>query len=246
MFHDQLQKLSDVLSSLPKQVQDLLIDLDVETTISRIGNTYDLTLEEIGHIYEEVAKRMKGETPMEDFFTNIQSKLAPENRNNTKTVVEDINREIFMKIRDAVKHATTNVVRLNSDFAPEHEPELKREDLLAHMENPEKIIPKVTIDLTIPEIEASKQSLRNINIPSVTPPVKIATAPANLPISKSSFTFAPPVKNHPGEKSADIPPIKVPASPATSSLLGEKLSKPSSLSATRSEYNVDPYREQTK
>lgn len=104
-YKEQLKNISSALSQNPA-VQAALANIDVGVVITQIGDKYDLTLEEIGHLYDVVGQVLTGEIKAAAFTENIKNKIDSFNWKHLDDLVNDLNREIFVKVREAMRVGT--------------------------------------------------------------------------------------------------------------------------------------------
>ncbi len=117
----------DIYNSLPKKVRDAMTSVDVSSKIYNIGRKYNLHIDQIGDLAEEVGLAMLGVSRLKSFDINIKKRLKL-SYETAKMISADINKDIFREIREAliplqpaIKEENDTLPRLQSFGAMESE-----------------------------------------------------------------------------------------------------------------------------
>src|SRR5437868_2887280 len=94
-------ELKNKYDSLPNDVKQAIDSSDVALKLEDLGKKYDLHMDQIGILEEEVGKVMLGITHPDEFVDVIEQKL---NIDTDKAIAltTDVNMEIFLSIRESL------------------------------------------------------------------------------------------------------------------------------------------------
>ena len=267
------KKLHEEIKTLPESTQKAVRSLDIANTVNDIGAKYEIILNEIGYLYDEVKKVITGEARADEFVDNVKKIIDSEQHVVTSKIAEDINREIFIKIREAM--------RLSGEKMGEKVTETPKRPL-------ETTIP-TNISRQQTELTKPTQTIPLPPKPLIPSPAKPSTPPTNLPVgdkntmpvfserqellsaienpkelSAPSYSqnaevtrknlepspTAPSVPKPPEQKPIPPPPIPIPQAPKNppsqsppGSIIDERLSRNVSAGNEVKRYTMDPYRE---
>jgi len=87
---------------LPQDVKDAIFSVDTANAIYNIGMRHKLMIDKIGKLAEETGLVMLGLIHPADFIINLSNRLEVDKK-TAKKIAEEINREIFAKIRESLK-----------------------------------------------------------------------------------------------------------------------------------------------
>ncbi len=87
---------------IPKDLQDAILDAGTSDIIGAITKKYGLNLEQAGNLADEVGLLMLGETNPRDFTANLIKRLETDPE-MTKKIAQEINEQIFSKVRESLK-----------------------------------------------------------------------------------------------------------------------------------------------
>jgi len=97
--------LEEHLKNLPSEVRQAVIGLDWGGTIQELGKKYDLRVDQMGTLHFETLAATIGLTHPADYYKVVKEKLGlPEEK--ATALVNDVNLQIWAKIRDKVKELT--------------------------------------------------------------------------------------------------------------------------------------------
>ncbi len=108
------EEVQEKFDKLPKQVQDAITSTDVNDKILEIGRKYALLLDKIEELADETGLVMLGLEKSTDFVDHISSRCGV-NKNAADNIVQDINIDIFSKIRDFMRESGKHK---REDFTP--------------------------------------------------------------------------------------------------------------------------------
>ena len=89
---------------LPDDLQEAIFSAETADVIQALGKKYKLTIDKIGELADEVGYLMLGFINPKDFLSAIQKRLAVD-FDVARAITEDLNVQIFGKIRESLKHA---------------------------------------------------------------------------------------------------------------------------------------------
>ena len=98
---DEIQKR---FKSLPQDLKDAIFSIETADVIQALGKKYKLTIDKIGELADEAGYLMMGFTDPKNFLDIIQKRLSVDFE-TARAVTEDLNIQIFGKIRESLKHA---------------------------------------------------------------------------------------------------------------------------------------------
>lgn len=96
------KELLDIYEKLPQEVRDAIFSVDSATTIQNVARNYKLTVDKMGELADETGLVMLGITHPRDYISNLSSRLEVD-KETAKKIAEEINTQIFSKIRESLK-----------------------------------------------------------------------------------------------------------------------------------------------
>ena len=93
------EEIQAKFDSLPKMIQDAITSTNVNMQIEAIGKKYDLKIDQIGELVDQVGLVMIGLERSADFVGTMSARLSI-SKDVAYKIAEDINHEIFASIRD--------------------------------------------------------------------------------------------------------------------------------------------------
>jgi hypothetical protein len=105
MENDLQQKIKDRLAELPDTVQEAILSDDTGAKIRAIGMQYHLHIDQSAALEDATMLVMLGFILPEKFSDEIQRQLLTD-KNTADAIIADIERSIFVPIRDAMKKTT--------------------------------------------------------------------------------------------------------------------------------------------
>lgn len=146
------EQLKEKYDKLPEDVKSAMFSVGVEKELTAIGEKYNLHIDKIGELMEEVDLVMLGITNPKDFIRNLYSRFGAADKEQVRRVAHEVNERVFQKIRESLKevHNTdsetqnikneTNVLTPltnGNEIAKEKITETK-EEIAEKIEHPEK------------------------------------------------------------------------------------------------------------
>lgn len=98
------QQLEERYDSLPENLKEALLSVDIANKMFEIGKKHTLTIEETGYVAEETGLVVLGLEKPQNLIANIQKRLNSE-EDEAGEIAHDINEKIFFPIREALKKA---------------------------------------------------------------------------------------------------------------------------------------------
>lgn len=108
-----------MLKKLPQTVKDAILSVNTSEANWKIGQKHSLHIDKIGELGSEVGFVMMGITRREQFIPNLKKRLNIDDA-KAAAITEDVNREIFEKIRVYIKTSTPKPER--TDIVPPKAP----------------------------------------------------------------------------------------------------------------------------
>ena len=94
--------IKEQLPRLPKNVRDAISSIDLGDKIKKIADKNMLHIDQAGNLETETVLVMLGLEPTADYKENIRRELNV-SRDRAQTITADIDKEIFMTIRESLK-----------------------------------------------------------------------------------------------------------------------------------------------
>ena len=98
--------IKEKFDALPENIQEIILSSNYQDTLIKIGQQYNLNIEQMGILERETTMAMMGLTPLKDFETELTRELNIDKEKGSK-IVADINEKVFLKIRDLLKLMNT-------------------------------------------------------------------------------------------------------------------------------------------
>lgn len=98
------QKLAEQYEKLPEKLKEAVYSEDIALKLFDLGRKYGITIEKNGFLAEEVGYVILGLEKPEEFPKFVKERLDFDDE-ETAEIVKDINQQIFMPIREALKRA---------------------------------------------------------------------------------------------------------------------------------------------
>lgn len=121
---------------LPEDLKKAIFSVEMTEAIKRIGEKYQLHIDKIGALGNETGMVMLGVTRPKDFVSNLSARLGVSN-DTARNIAEEINQQIFSKVRESLKKVHGIDGEIKSAELPEIKPEIKKEDILKEIEKEE-------------------------------------------------------------------------------------------------------------
>ena len=98
------EEIQHRFKNLPRDLKEAIFGVDTADAIQSIGKKHALTIDGVGQLADEVGLFMLGFTKPEDFVGVLQNRLAVDFE-TARGITEDLNVQIFAKVRDSLKRA---------------------------------------------------------------------------------------------------------------------------------------------
>ncbi len=96
------QEIKEKVAALPQAVQEYLYSTDMEAALQSIGQKHQLHIDKLGLLETEAIDVMIGASEPENFVENIKDLLDLDD-NKANALAQDVNAEVFEKIRAHMK-----------------------------------------------------------------------------------------------------------------------------------------------
>lgn len=176
---DTKEILEDQFKKLPKDLQDAILALDLRTKMQFITKKNNLHIDQAGILENEAVFVMLGLEHPDNLVYNI-AKHIEVSKEKAEAIAEDLNREIFLKVRESLK----KIFEGKNNMAGEMEEELNREEILREIEDKEHHKEPPTSSEVSPPNTTAAQEITNYK-PAGLPEIKpeqishLAVSPPN-------------------------------------------------------------------
>jgi hypothetical protein len=96
------QQLKEIYQKLPEDLKDAMFSVDSAEIIQSLGKKYNLAIDKTGELADETGLVMLGLTHPRDFISNLSQRLGVD-KETARKIAEEINQQIFAKVRDSLK-----------------------------------------------------------------------------------------------------------------------------------------------
>src|SRR5579859_6830403 len=103
--------------TLPPEIKRYLYSAEMMTALRQIADKYKLHIDKLGMLEAETSSVMLGFTETSDFPSMLMEALQVDEM-NANLIAKEVNDQIFLKIRDAMKNAPEKSVVMPSKAAP--------------------------------------------------------------------------------------------------------------------------------
>lgn len=97
------EQLEEKYKGLPQDVKDVVFSADVEDEVEQIGKKYELHIDQMGELMEEVELVMLGITHYSNFIPNIRERLGISDKEKIRNIADEVNEKLFRKIRESLR-----------------------------------------------------------------------------------------------------------------------------------------------
>ncbi|MES2087924.1 MAG: hypothetical protein V4467_02935 [Patescibacteria group bacterium] len=259
--------LQSRFDKLPFALKTALRSMDSAKKVLDIGIKYGLHVDKLGVVAEETGLVILGMTHPNQFLPRLNRRLGI-GEEKTRPIAQEINTEIFLKIREALKQVNgeepsyANLAQsavATKSIAPATEPEPHPYNPIDLAQTSEAQTENIAVQQEGGEILDREKILREIENPST-----VKMTPVSVPVPKVESR---PVEIKPQIPAPIVPPPAPPAQPPrqefqfeppapkpqetpkpivtspTSNIVDQKLSDVTAAKKTGSSYSADPYRE---
>lgn len=176
MTNYDAKQFREIYSKLPEELKDAISSADTSERIIEIGTKHKLTVDKIGLVGNETARVMLGMTHPNHFIANLSDRLGID-KQKSRDIANDINEQIFKKVRDSLRKIHGITDKGEEEKAPQSlvpqavdgilpsEPMEHREDILKEIEKDHAVesehndIPAILKGVTNPFEEKMKQEV---------------------------------------------------------------------------------------
>jgi hypothetical protein len=170
----QEQQIKEAYESLPQIVKDAIRDSHWAEEVGRIGKKYNLRIDQTAVIEDQVTLIMLGFVSVNDFIKTMPDDVGVSNKDIQKGIIEDLEKNIFAKIRQALVEKTETLSSSENIATADNQNSQSmvttpaqtsivesRDEILSQIENP---------------IKTETQVVKTAS-PIPTPPAPVITAP---------------------------------------------------------------------
>jgi hypothetical protein len=180
------QEIKDRTAQLPPEVKRAIASIGLAQKIATLGRKYALMIDQVGMLDTEISMAMLGLIKPDKLDEAFVNEIGLE-RGKAAALVDDINKEIFGPIRDALigigKHASNAAQPLERGNVAL---DLDKDEVLSGIENPTRTTPSISAPMK-PSVGEPAQPAK-LTIPSGAP-VAAATFGSSFTTQKLSGTF---------------------------------------------------------
>ena len=91
------EQLEEKYKGLPQDVKDVVFSADVEDEVGQIGKKYELHIDQMGELMEEVELVMLGITHYSNFIPNIGERLGISDKEKIRNIADEVNEKLFRR-----------------------------------------------------------------------------------------------------------------------------------------------------
>jgi hypothetical protein len=95
-------QIKEAIRKAPAEIQAVIRDDETEQKIVDLGKKYNLHIDQMGQLDDEVLLILTGLSPYSNFTENIIKRLRIDETTG-KNITTDVNNEIFLPIRESLK-----------------------------------------------------------------------------------------------------------------------------------------------
>lgn len=146
-YRSGLPEINSALAKLPKVLQEVITSADTENKIQTIGQKYQLHIDQIGTLDEEVNNVLFGISPTNELVQKIKERLGLD-QTTTDAIAREVNEQIFLKIRESLQALHNEPIATDSNYGVEMLPSTNapataggvpdKEEVIDGIENPAK------------------------------------------------------------------------------------------------------------
>jgi len=239
MDNELQQQLKNQFQSLPPEVQQAILTIDLSGKLQEVVKNNKLMIDQAGALETETTLVLFGLEPLENYVKNLQENIGLSSI-QASVIAHDVNELIFKGIREILKNINSQI--LEKENIP------TRETLISEIEQPEKIkinIQEPSISMSSlpsnagrkPEVhpEMAKEGIEIVsnNLPEIAPKVPLPMVSIQTKPIETLHTNVSPVKNIVEAKLQSVI-----VTPKETIIIGDKTKLPE-----KPKTSSDPYRE---
>lgn len=115
--NEQIKQKYDLL---PQEVRNIIDSAETTKKIVAIADKYNLLVDKMGELVEEITLILLGLEKSSDFVNHISQKLGISTK-AALLIAQDVNSEIFDSIKDSIKKIEDEVIAENSEYQEDRE-----------------------------------------------------------------------------------------------------------------------------
>jgi len=96
------ENLIQKFKNLPQDLKDAIFDVDSPNVVLAIAKKYGLQIDQAGELADEIGLLMLGVTHPRDFVAKLAKRLGTDSE-TTRKIAEEINSQIFSKVKESLK-----------------------------------------------------------------------------------------------------------------------------------------------
>jgi len=162
------EQIKERFDSLPKDIKEAISSVDTTNKIMDIAKKYDIQIDEISELVDEVGLVMLGFTHPNDFISNLKRRLGV-GKELAEILSREINSEIFIKIKESLRQISerpATIIKPQPVLIPSEE--YDREKILREVKNPLGEEKNDDIKNINEEVDIIKQKLtQSVKLPMV-------------------------------------------------------------------------------
>ena len=90
------------MEKMPQDLREAIFSVDSENVIEAIAKKYGLQIDQAGELADEIGLLMLGVTHPRDFVAKLAKRLGTDSE-TTRKITEEINSQIFSKVKESLK-----------------------------------------------------------------------------------------------------------------------------------------------
>ena len=157
--------------NLPKDLREAIFSVDTADIIRAIAKKHKLAIDKMGELADEVGLLMLGITHPKDFINHLERRLETDSE-TTRNITEEVNTQIFAKIRESLKTMHT-VKEEEESVLPQSTPSVERRGI------GETSAERVGKEEILPEPKLSETKNEQHEIPSLPKVMKDESHPSH-------------------------------------------------------------------
>jgi hypothetical protein len=137
------KEILEKYEQLPEDLKEAIFGAEVTGIVNSIGKKFNLHIDKIGELANETGMVMLGVTRPKEFVPNLSDRLEVDTETARK-IAQDINSQIFMKVRESLKKIHNGEEMEPPSPRPADSPHprgegagVRKEDILEVIERPE-------------------------------------------------------------------------------------------------------------
>lgn len=207
------QKLAEQYEKLPEDLKQAVYSEDIALKLFDLGRKYGITIEKNGFLAEEVGYVILGLEKTEEFPKYVKERLDFDDE-ETAEIVKEINQQIFLPIREALKKAHQIEIKDLEEKTPEPRPPATPATLVPKTEIPPiPVQPNPVASVSVkpamsePEIPAIKNEVSEIQAGHFLDKKELEDLKTKIKNEVKPVTEQKPIQPIPPPAKPKLPPI---------------------------------------